>query len=367
MRKNRNNPNRKFEATHFEDPLKDWLSGRGRRKKAIHDAMQLSNEVLHRRHELFPIRSIPVPDKPGYVTHDQNFFRITTRGKRISSDLNTYFTNEHNYFREEGLSYGQAHVLGEFFNFALHDLLMDGVTYYAVEWEKVKIGNRNYYLPIDLLWINPSTFVRRKVDGKTTQQKYSWVSKEVNEYYEYGDHIFKEHELLMFKYPGFYPSSPVKKSMRLLDEIRVWWRFTLWQGKANNERENHSFPLERTRYKVSTEYKRKEDMARALVKKIFREPVTGVIPITEYYEVYSYKESKKHLNTLREAFVREFNNQLLKQVQKKNNIKSDIKLEFRGFTSNKEIDEWFSFYKKGGITANEFVEAVKDDFNKDLY
>jgi len=368
MRYRLNDQTKKFGALHLEDTVKDWLSGRRKREKAISDAMQLSNEVLHRRNELFPVRSVPIPNKPGYVTHNTNFFRIVTRGKKISKDLTYYFTDEHYSPRKDRISYGNAHDLGGFFNFVFHYLLTEGKAFYGIEWKEIMINDRKYNLPISLPWINPSTVIlQQSTDGLVAKQKYSWVAKEVNNYYKYQDHAFKKDEFVSFKHPNDFPKSPVKTSMNLLDDLRQWWKFSLWQGKANNERDNHSFPLERTRYRVSSEYRRKQDIARVKVKRIFREPVSGVMPVTDFYEIYSYKESKKHLNNIRRYVVQVFNNQVLKRVQEKNNIKSEIRLEYRGFTTNQKIEKLFSKYKKQIITVNDFIEQIKDRYNCELF
>ena len=91
------------------------------------------------------------------------------------------------------------------------------------------------------------------------------------------------------------------------------------------------------------------------------------IGVTVYYEVLAYAEYKKHLNIMREYLIKEFNNKLLPLVQKKNDIKSSVILEYKGFISNEIIDQALKRYQLGEIDVNGFITAIKDDYNQKLF
>lgn len=362
-----NQPDRKFAGLHFDDPWKEWLKGFKKREESIRDITRLSNEVWNYRNDLFPVRSIPVPTRPGYVTYDSNFFRIETKGKRLTKDLTDFFTEEH--FNRDSISYGNAHDLGEFFELVLHEILVNGISIYAMEWNEADVNGKKYFLPISLSYVNPATveFVGNQKDI-VAKQKFSWIAKALNTYYEYENNDFNQGELVIFKHPTLYPSSPVGQSLRYLNQLRQWLTFTLWQGKANAEPLNHSLRVERARYQLASEYFKKQAISRVRVKRLFNQPVGGnSVGLTTYYELYAYAEYKKHLNFLRKYFVEQFNDQILNLVMEKNQIKSPLKLKYRGFATDEVIEQALKDFENRKNDVNSFLEVIRDDYNKALY
>lgn len=365
MLRNRD-PNRKFAGLHFEDPWNEWVKGFKRREEATKDATQLSNEVYNYRHDLFPVRSVPVESHPGYVTHSQNFFRIKTRDNKLSQALTDYFTDEHSY-RDDSISYGNAHDLGGFFEFVFHGLLVDGVSIYAIEWGEKTLGTKKYILPLTLLYVNPAT-VNFNDSSKITIQRFSLVSRLMNDYFEYQNNKFEADELIVFKHPTLYPTSPVGQALKYIKNLKQWLSFSLWQGKANAEPTNHSLRVEIARYRHSDDFLRNESISRIKVKRLFKQPIGEQrVGATSYYEVLAYAEYRKHLNLMRDYMIREFDGQLLTLVQSKNDIKSPITLDYRGFANNDVIDQALKNYQDGKIDVNGFVKAIEDDYNKKLF
>lgn len=358
----------KFQGLHFGDSFKEWIKGYRRRKASTKNAMLLGGEVWDMRYDLFPHRSIPVPDKPGYVTYDQSFFRVVTRGSKISQDLTYFFTDERYYPSEDQIGYDNAHSLGEFFDFVDHFLVVDGIAIYAIEWKEVGIKNKKYYLPVGLSWVNPATVNFVNKNEILAEQKFSWVAKHAEDYYQYQDHSFKKDELLVFRHPTLFPSSPVGKSLELSRHLNDWTEFSLLSGQASNEPLNHLLPVERSRYINLEELRRNEDVKRLKIRRLFKQPIGGMnAQITDYYAVLGYLEYKKQLNKMRDYLVGEFNKQLLDLVADKNKIKSPITLEYRGFISDTQLDLAFDKFRRGTINVQEFAERVKDDYNKDLF
>lgn len=358
--------NRKFEGLHFDDPWKEWIRGFKRREEAVRDVTRMSNEVWNYRNDLFPVRSVPVVERPGYVTHDRNFFSILTKGERISKDLTEYFTEEQ---YREGVGYSNAHELGEFFELTLHEVLVNGISTYAVEWGNIKINGRKYTLPTSLLGINSATLEFSGGQDKIiARQKFSWLAKCLNTYFEYQNHVFHKDELIIFTHPTLYPLSPVAKSLRYLKQLRQWLVFMLWQGKANAEPTNRSIKVETARYRLTDSYLRKQVLTRIKVRRIFNQPIGGYnASLTTYYELFAYAEYKKHLNLLRRHFIKAFNGQLLMLVQNKNKIKNPLLLEYRGFASDETIDKALGDFEDRKIDVNGFLDAIKDDYDKELF
>ncbi len=358
----------KFKGLHFHDPFLEWLRGYTKRKTTTRDAMKLSNETLNYQN-LFPLRSIPVPNKPGYVTHDYSYFRIRTRGKIIQRDMNNYFLSEYYMPRDERIGYtSHGDELGDLLNEAYSGSVIHGISAYAVEWSEVNIDGKKYKLPTDFSWINPATLKFHKYGKYFASQKYSWVSREAENYFNYENHYFKREDILVFKHPTFFPDSPVSKSLKYISNIQQWVQFSLWQGKASNEPGNHSLYLETTRHKSSEDVRRKESIARVRVRRIFKLPVGDYgVGLTTFYEVYSYAEYLKQLNIARDSITTSFCEQIFKEVQKRNGIASQLELEYRGFTSNSKIDDALDRFKKRKITASDFVEVVKDNKDGKLY
>lgn len=359
-------PNTRFTGTHFSDSFSEWLKGFTKRKRATRDVTRMSNEVLNYRLELFPIRSVPVADNPGYVRHNRDFFTVQFANGKVNKDLTLFFSEEGE--DRELVSYGSAHELGGFFELAFHGLLVDGIGTYVVEWERIKINNRYYTLPVGFHWVNPATVhIDERSNGKYLIQKFSLISKLTTSYYEYRDHVFKKDESLLFKYPTI-PCSPVAQSLKYLRSLTQGMDFGLLQGQANIEPENYSLELEKTRYRSASTYWRNQNMTRVKVRRIFNQPIGGLgVSVTTFYEVYAYAEYKKHLNTMRDYFVSQFNNQIMERVQKKNGFAKPLYLAYQGFASNELIEEAFSEYSRGEIDVNAFLKKIKDNYNTDAF
>ena len=65
------------------DPFLGFVKGYDRLEAAARSTMELSMEVESIRNVLFPLRDVPVPDRPGYVTHEHNYFSIESKSNRI--------------------------------------------------------------------------------------------------------------------------------------------------------------------------------------------------------------------------------------------------------------------------------------------
>lgn len=359
-------PDIRFAGTHFSDPFLEWLKGFSKNRRSTRDATKLSSEVLNYRHEVFPVRSVPVPDMPERVTLNRNYFKVQFANGRVNKDLTELFSEKGS--NREWIGYGNAHDLGEFFEMAFHEILVNGFCLYAIEWKRIKVNRRYYTLPVEFNWVNPATaHIDKKNNNKYLIQKFSWISKFLNSYYQYTNHTFRKDETLIYRYP-LLTSSPVSLSLKYLKELNQGIDFSLLQGQANVEPVNYSFELEKTRYRSSTEYWRKENITRIKVKRIFNQALGGLgVNLTTYYLVYAFAEYKKHLNLVREYFITEFNEQVIEQIRQKNGFKNSLQITYRGFVSDMLVNKAFSKYSKGEITSDEFLAEVKDNYDTDTF
>lgn len=359
---NFNDPrNSKYRGLHFNDPFQEWLKGHTAREEAIKDLMKLSREVLDYRHDLFPVRSVPVPTHPGYVTYDRDYFTIDYSGKVLKDYLNDYFSEDTMSSRER-ISYG-AHDLAEFFELVLHELLVDGISIHAIEWGEKNLRGKKILLPISFHGINPSTIrVVKSKKPHILRQHFSWIAKFVNDYFDYKDEDFEEDELLLFIQSPIYKNSPVGRVLKYLKDLRAGISFGLINAEASNNPKYNLIQFEKARGKSGTPFWRKQNITRVKVRRLLKQNIVGLgVNLTPYYQVYAFREYKKHLNFLRDYLVDEFNGQVLSRIQAKNNIKRPIIMRCTGFTSNETIDRIFQELHEGKITGSEFVEKTKDD------
>src|SRR3989344_4014997 len=145
----------------FDDSLLGYIKGYDRLEAASRNGMELSMEVDSIRHALFPLRDVPVADRPGYVTHERDYFSIECDDPVLKRDLEMYFTDRHSFYRD-GL-YGHGDSVGDFLEGIAWQLLITGDEFHMIEWEVVDIKVKKYLLPVDFEYLRNETMkVRRK-------------------------------------------------------------------------------------------------------------------------------------------------------------------------------------------------------------
>lgn len=349
----------------FADPFLGYIKGRDRLEKASWNAMELSSETDSTRYSLFPLRDIPVADRPGYVTHERNYFSIECDDSVLKKDLEMYFTDEHSFYRD-GL-YGQGDALGGFLESVAHELFVVGDSFRMIEWEEVDIKGRKYQFPVDFEYLRNETMKIIKKNGAIIgyRQKYSlftyfkekrfkgWENKEKPRSFE-----FEKEEVVYYKYP-FAKNSPTAQSLKYLKPIKKFWQFGIDQSRSGVEVENHYLPLERARYTTYAHEKRKYDIARGKIRTIFNWLMETNGPrLTQYYDIYTVIRYKKFLNDFRDYLVREFNEQVLAVVAQRNGLAFIPKVVYSGFLSNAELDAALQGYADGTLTFDQIVQRV---------
>lgn len=349
----------------FDDPLLGYIKGYDQLEMASRNGMELSIEVDAIRYALFPLRDVPVPDRPGYVTHERNYFGIECDDPTLKRDLEMYFTDEHSFYRDD--LYGQGDSVGGFLEDIAWQLLITGDEFYMIEWGEIDIKNKKYHFPVDFEYLRNETMKVRRKRGEIIgySQKYSlftylkekrfknWEEKEKPRSFE-----FEKDEVIYCQYP-FAKKSPTAQSLKYLRPIKKFWQFGIDQSRSGVEVESHYLPLERARYTTYASEKRKYDIARAKVRTIFNYLMdTNGPQMTQYYDIYTVIRYKKYLNDFRDYLVHEFNEQVLAVVAKKNSFASAPKLVYNGFISNAELDEALQGYKDGTLTFDDIIQKV---------
>lgn len=362
----RNRPYKKREKGYvFDDPFLGFIKGDDRLEAATRNAMELGNEVDAIRYALFPYQDVPVADRPGYITHERNYFGIDCNDPVLKKDLEAYFIDKHSRYRD-GL-YGQGDSVGGFLEGIARQLVITGDEFRMIEWDEVDIKGKKYQFPVDFEYLRNETMkiIRKKDVIVGYRQKYSlftyfkekkfkdWEDKEKPRSFE-----FERDEVIYCKYP-FAAKSPTAQSIKYLHPIKRFWQFGLDQARSGVEVESYYLPLEKARYTTYAKEKRKYDLARGKIRTIFHYLMDVNGPkMTQYYDIYTVIRYKKFLNDLRDYLVQEFNKQVFAVVVRKNNFSCVPKLIYTGFLSNIELDSALQKYSEGLLTFDQIVEQI---------
>ncbi len=349
----------------FNDPFLGFIRGYDRLEAATRNAMELSNEVDSVHYALFPLRDVPVVDRPGYVTHERNYFSIECDDPALKKDLEAYFTDEHSWYRD-GL-YGQGDSVGGFLEGIAWQLFVTGDAFHMIEWEEVDINGKKYQFPVNFGYLRNETMKVKRKGGVVIgyRQEYSlftylkekkfkdWENKEKPRSFE-----FEKDEVIYCQYP-FAKKSPTAQSIKYLDTIKKFWQFGIDQARSGVDIESHYLPLEKARYTTYAREKRKYDLAKGKIRTIFNYLMDVNGPkLTQYYDIYTVIRYKKFLNDMRNYLVREFNEQVLTLVAKKNNFVSIPKLIYEGFLSNADLDMALQKYTNNTLTFDQIVQQI---------
>jgi hypothetical protein len=80
--------------------------------------------------------------------------------------------------------------------------------------------------------------------------------------------------------------------------------------------------------------------------------------ITTYYDIYTVTRYLKKLNDLRNSLVSDFNNQVMIQIAKKNDLSEVPNIYFDHFMTNDELDTIFKEFTDGKITVQDYSKKV---------
>jgi len=349
----------------IDDPFLGFIKGYDRLEMTTRNVMELSTEIESIQYALFPLRDVPVPDRPGYVTHECNYFDIECSDPTIKEHLEAYFTNTHSWYRD-GL-YGYGDSVGGFLEMIAQQLLVTGDSFQMIDWEEVDIKGTKYNLPIDFSYLRNETMKVIHKNGVITgyQQRYSLFTyfKE-KRFKDYDDKIkprsfeFDKDEIIYCQYP-FSKKSPTAQSIKYLSPIKKFWQFGLDQSKSGVEVENYYLPLEKARYTTYAREKRKYDLARGKIRTIFNYLMDTNGPrMTQFYDIYTVIRYKKFLNNFRDYLVQQFNEQVLSVVARKNNLICVPKLTYTRFLSNAEMDSALQKYTDDSFTFEQIIEQI---------
>lgn len=334
------------------DSFLDYIKGYSRLDEVARNPITgVNSEIESIRHSLFP---------------EQECFSINHSNLIIKSNLEKYFLDK--YYRLNRGLYGDGHNLGRFFEIACYGLLKDGKIFYKIDWEEVEVDGNKYTLPVNFRYLRTSAMktCSQKESIKSYEQKYSLISYIFDLDFKKYDGTklprkfkFDKNEILFLKYP-FDDKSPTKKAIKYLPIIKKFRKFIINQARSSVEVNNHILSLEKARYTTYKIEKRRYDLTKCKIKTIFNHlfDVDKDLRITEYYDVYTVVRYKKHLNNLREFFVKEFNNQVMQSIAKKNNLTETPVLKVEGFLTNTEIDKVFQEFTERKIALDDFIEKI---------
>jgi len=355
------------DGSSIDDPFLSYIKGYSRLEAASRDSMSLFNETMFIRNSLFPLRDVPVSDRPGYVTHERDYFSFECDNPTIKDDLEKYFTDKYSQYRDN--LYGNGDDIGGFLNMIAYQLMVTGISFYRTYWDEIDVNSNKYVLPADFDYLRDSTMKIKKRNGHIAEylQKYSIITyyfTNKNYFKGYGDKkiprkvSFLPEEVFYCRY-SISSDSPAKASLRYLKQIKKFWDFGLDKAKSGADPDDHSLSVEKTRYVAYADENRKYDLVKSKIRTIFHYLTEGNnLKMTQYYDVYRVIRYKKFLNTMRSYLVHEFNKQVMEVVAKKNNFNSVPRLRYDGFLTNKELDAAFDDYKKGRLSFDDLIETT---------
>lgn len=355
------------EGSSIDDQFLTYIKGYSQLEAASRDSMSLFNETMFIRNTLFPLRDVPVTDRPGYITHERDYFSFECADQTIKDDLEKYFIDKHSQYRDH--LYGNGDDLGGFLDMIAYQLMVIGVSFNRTYWDEIDINKSKYILPVDFDYLRDSTMKIKKRNGHIFEylQKYSIITYFFTNrsYFKgYGDKEiprkvrFLPEEVFYCKYP-ISNDSPTKASLKYLKQTKKFWDFGLDKARSGADPDDHMLSVEKTRYVSYADENRKYDLAKSKIRTIFHYLTEGNnLKMTQYYDVYRVIRYKKFLNTMRSYLVHEFNRQVMEVVAKKNNFELVPKLRFDGFLTNKELDTAFDAYKKGELSFDDLIETT---------
>ena len=319
-------------------------------------------EVNGTANAMFSFRDVPVPSRPGYVTHERDYFYINHPDPIIKNTLEEYLFGR--FHHQELFNHG--HDFAGFLEMAANTALVLGQTFYRIEWGNEKVGDFTLNLPTGFMYL-PGETIRRTRHGYT--QKYSLVTylsdKSFIDYFESDNskfprtYHFSLDEILRFEYFGHI--SPVAKCSKYVPTFSKFWQFGLNQSRGGAEPENRKLSVEKTRYSSFSKEKRKYDLSKAMVASIFKYVPTGTgndFTLTEYYDIFTASRHLKHLCRLRSNMVSDFNQQVMDRIREKNKLEICPKVEMRYLLTEERIDEIVSLYTSEQIDNQQCIKLL---------
>lgn len=347
----------------FPDTFLQYIRGYSPLYGAVADGLEgLRKEVDAISSSLFPYVKVPVVDRPGYVSNEQNYFHVRHSYAPTKEVLESYFLSRWRRYSEH--LYGGHHDLPGLLESVVDDMFFYGKAYLKIEWGEVEIKGHKGILPVSFERLDVLTMRRSLFGGYV--QKYS-----LYEYYfgyhfkrpRYGKEPFKrtyrfaEEDIVVFEYP-FGPVTPIKKTYKFVPKLRGFWQFGLDQQRTTLEPKNHSFPLEYARHVTFKSEKRKYALLKARLKKAFHNAFGADLNTTSYYDIYVVTRYKKALNDLRDALIRTFNEQVMVRIAKKNGWEEVPEIYIDQFLTNLELDAAFEDFAKNKIDSEGYIDLV---------
>lgn len=330
-----------------DDPFLSYVKGYRELDDAAGDAMRLSIEIDHIISSLYPHKI-------------WDGFCVEHPDKEVKNALTHHFLQAH--LRSNGQLYGDYHRFPNFLRGIAKHLLIERGAFYAIYWGQRNINGYRYVLPLRFRYLRTCTMRVKRKHGHIIKfyQKYSWIGQLLNQK-KYGRDTnqkfreveFDKSEVFYTRYP-FGVESPAKASLKYVRKILNFWDFGYYQSKGAAHPKMHDISVERARFRTYKEENRKRELIRGKIRKVFNYLYEG--KITQFYDAYQMVQFKKKLNDFRNYLLREFNEQVLEVVARKNRFKEIPKIFMKGIMTNHEIDSVHEKFKKREISLQQFID-----------
>ena len=251
---------------------------------------------------------------------------------------------------------------GCFSRVALH-LIVYGKSFYAIEWEEIRIGGSSYVVSALLSSLHPSTMWTKRDANQKVVRYTQWYSPFTD---LRGFSVpsgrrwhFQPDEIFYAEYPLSFVH-PVKKSMRSVGSSLSFWKFIDDQTEGMDLK-NKNLGAVKSRNTLFSTINREHQLIRAKISRDFHRflDVNGPA-MTKYYDLFWVVRYKKELNNFRKYLMQEFNKQVLQQVMEKNGFAVAPKLRLEGVMSNQELNQAWQEYTSRKIDNKELIERLRE-------
>lgn len=346
-----------FQGLHIADEFSSFVKGHTDLEIAARDSMLLHGEIEGICNALFP--PMTKPTSPGRHTLHEEYFSIKGVVLKIKKDLEQYLFTDR-FFRYESL-YGSGESLARFLSWIARQLMVQGESYYAIEWGESVVNGERYILPKHFHYIDPSATAPERKNWEIVQfkQLYSLPALLTDNTDLIRNRNFSVEDILWLQYPFGNSLSPSFSSFKYLQGIKRFWSSGTDRSQAAAEPENYQLNLVRARYKSYEQDLRGYQILRTKIQKEFHYVISEP-RLTTFYDIFVSARYMKFLNDFRSYLVSEFNTQVLKRVAEKNQFGKVPKIFIKKglLISNEVIDEHFRQFEKKELSIDEFVDRV---------
>jgi hypothetical protein len=308
-----------------------------------------------------PIIFSSVNDASMSLFHFQrkDHFKIVCEDAKFSKFLSDLFIEG----PIEGLFGFQVYDLASFFEMLYKELLIIGQVFFQIDFLENSADDAAFTWSIRKIgWLPPETMKVKRQGGKIEKfiQQYSdkFEKQNGNSRVEFcpEEILFVQWIFDGQKKKGLSPlielDSLEKKYLRIFDIMTK-------KAYIMAHPDDKSSGLEKAKFASWEKEKKLNEITQAKIKtKIGTVPD---YPMTDYYTIYKFAESRRRTAIVREYLLEQFNLQIIDVLTAKNNFHSKASISINGYLSSNDIRNLFEEFHKGKLAQKEILNQLSTD------